>query len=237
VVTEEGGHPFVVQPEIPEWKTKIYGRAVAGDAERRKPNLTTKQEIRRSQRARCLYCGMKIGAVVTRGHREIVLTEHWDHFIPYSYSQANPNQNWVLSCQVCNLIKHDKIFQTLGGAQKFLREERIKKGYVGTPRRDIGPRKSRPKPAPPKVERRTDLDRFILRAIEDETARHLTLGCTLMCACRAYGVLRGIVERHLSVNIVSTYYCQWCGVKAPCATNIQVAELLGVQAGYEGEEE
>lgn len=72
----------------------------------------------------CLYCSGIIGSYCKYNNRLIMLRLAWDHFIPYSYLQDNPNNNWVLSCHICNGIKSNKIFKTLNEAKDYINEKR-----------------------------------------------------------------------------------------------------------------
>lgn len=114
------------------WQIRVYGRGAGGGVQRQAPKAATKKRIRASQFGRCLYCQLPIGARVRRSGRTIALTAHWDHFVPYSYLAENPDANWVLSCQVCNSIKSDRIFQTVDEARTVILRTREVKGYEPT---------------------------------------------------------------------------------------------------------
>ena len=115
--------------EPDEHYLSIYGRPVGGGAGRSKPNLTLKREILAKQNGCCLYCGLAFGSYIRRRGRTTQTKVNWDHFIPYSYLYANPQTNWVAACNICNAIKHNKIFETLAEAQRLIGNRRFELGY------------------------------------------------------------------------------------------------------------
>lgn len=42
-----------------------------------------------------------------------------DHIIPFSYLGWSPNDNWVVSCSLCNQQKSDKIFRNTSDVADF----------------------------------------------------------------------------------------------------------------------
>jgi hypothetical protein len=141
------------------WQIRVYGRGAGGGVPRKAPKAATKKRIRAAQLGRCLYCQLPIGARVKRNGATIALTAHWDHFVPHSYLAENPDANWVLSCQVCNSIKNDRIFRTVDEAREVILRARTAKGFEAVPETTarLKPRKARrakptkrakPKPKP-----------------------------------------------------------------------------------------
>lgn len=117
------------EPGIPEWKLVIYGRAVTGSGQRKKPSTAQREAILIRQGNRCLYCDLKIGSIVWRGVYNVQLHANWDHFVPYAYGQTNGGSNWVLACHVCNGIKGCRMFDSVIEAQEYIKERWAKKGY------------------------------------------------------------------------------------------------------------
>lgn len=144
------------------WQARVYGRGAGGGTVRRQPPAASRKRISASQLGRCLYCELPIGARVKRNGKTVPLTAHWDHFVPYSYLAQNPDANWVLSCQVCNGIKSDRIFKSVEEARAVIFRAREAKGFepIATTVAKLQPRKPRqtkaaakPKPKP-KVKRK-----------------------------------------------------------------------------------
>ncbi|GGM07028.1 hypothetical protein GCM10010099_23800 [Streptomyces cinereus] len=151
-----------------DWRIPVYARGAGGGEQRKAPQPATKKRLRALQLGRCLYCQLPIGARVRRNGRTVALTAHWDHFVPFAYLAQNPDANWVLSCQVCNGIKSDRMFQTVGEARAVVLRERQAKGYELTTETvaRLKPRKSRrakrsvkAKPKPKPVARRVPAPR------------------------------------------------------------------------------
>jgi 5-methylcytosine-specific restriction endonuclease McrA len=115
--------------EIPEWRLKIYGGPLGG-ASRRYPTKRMKEALIEKQHNRCLYCDHAIGTAIERRGKAVILRPQYDHFVPYAYSRRNPRDNWVLACHVCNGIKSCRMFSTVADAQRLIRDERARKGYV-----------------------------------------------------------------------------------------------------------
>lgn len=129
-------------PELDPSYLAIYGRPLGGGGKRRAPTQLQRGRIMAMQGGACLYCGLPFGRTVARsgaslerrnGKRlpsEVRLRVNWDHFIPYAYLAANPGENWVAACQVCNTIKSARIFDTIRDAQSYILPRRRTLGYA-----------------------------------------------------------------------------------------------------------
>lgn len=51
-----------------------------------------------------------------------------DHFVPHSRQGSTSEPNLVASCQVCNSLKSDLVFESLEAARRYLLVERMRKG-------------------------------------------------------------------------------------------------------------
>lgn len=77
----------------------------------------------------CAYCNLPFGSVVSyRG--ETVQTPVGDHFTPFSHSGATRVSNLVVSCQICNGIKSDQLFESIEHASRFILVRRMEKKIV-----------------------------------------------------------------------------------------------------------
>ena len=108
---------------------KIYGRPIGGADKRRTPTPTMRRKVLVRQHDRCMYCDNPFGWIVSRKGRPVMLKLNWDHFVPYSFLGANPGDNWVAACHVCNNIKGPKMFDTIREAQQYIRARWGEKGY------------------------------------------------------------------------------------------------------------
>ena len=87
-----------------------------GGRRRRKPPKSVQDSIIARTGGRCEYCHLSV-----IGSR---LRLHWDHFVPYAYLGDNPDENWILSCHVCNGIKGPMMFDTMDDACEFIASRR-----------------------------------------------------------------------------------------------------------------
>lgn len=71
----------------------------------------------------CVYCRNEIGSVVSRNNKIFTLKAAFDHFVPYAYLQTNPDDNYILSCNVCNGIKSDLIFEDIDTARHYINKK------------------------------------------------------------------------------------------------------------------
>lgn len=128
---------FVVDSELlccgqPWSKDPVkYKRMTETDGRRRRLSKAQKSYVLAVQGFRCLYCDIEFGKSVERVKKEILVTEvlkvHWDHLVPFVYSQDNSLPNYGAACQLCNGMKGSKMFQTLEEAREFLDLRRIAK--------------------------------------------------------------------------------------------------------------
>lgn len=100
---------------------------------RRLPNDHAKGEILESQKHCCFYCGNAFGTVFVKRFINVVRRPVWDHISPYSVTHNNSFLNFAASCQECNGIKRDTVFDTFIEAARCIRVRREKKGYVNMP--------------------------------------------------------------------------------------------------------
>jgi hypothetical protein len=78
---------------------------------------------------RCFYCELEFGSTYLHGGKERVRRINWDHFVPFAYLQSNPAANWVAACNVCNGIKHSRIFYDREEARQIISAEARSRGY------------------------------------------------------------------------------------------------------------
>lgn len=119
-----------------DWRLPVYGSTrITGASDRRGPRIADRKRVGAQQSMRCLYCELPIGVEIWRDRPSgrsgsiVKLRGHWDHFVPYSYSLANPATNWVLACHVCNGIKTARMFDSVEQARQTILPARLAKGY------------------------------------------------------------------------------------------------------------
>ncbi len=79
---------------------------------------TVKALILSAQNNSCIYCGVEF----------ILLTPSFDHFIPWAWHKTRRYDNYVASCQMCNNIKSDKLFESVQHASDYIRDVRVNRG-------------------------------------------------------------------------------------------------------------
>lgn len=82
-----------------------------------------------SQRGCCMYCGKPLDGVVFRKGKSVDLELQWDHAIPRALRVIEHESNIVASCQICNLIKSDLVFETVEEAREWINGRREEEGY------------------------------------------------------------------------------------------------------------
>lgn len=90
--------------------------------DRKKPKKGAQSRILNRQKNRCVYCDRRFGEQVRYYGEYKVVQLHWDHFIPYSYTQSCRDENFVAACNFCNLWKSNKIFKTIDDARDYVSE-------------------------------------------------------------------------------------------------------------------
>jgi len=105
-------------------------RMIVSEQRRRMPSVSHRKEQIKQQNGECLYCQLPLDGYVFRNGRATRIKIHWDHVVPYSYSQDNGHPNFVASCHVCNLIKSNLVFQTIEEARTYVMLKRETKGYL-----------------------------------------------------------------------------------------------------------
>ena len=102
---------------------------------RKKPPKQIQKLILNIQNNRCFWCGNKFATAYWKNNRLKYLRIHWDHKIPFSFEQTNRDENWVASCNICNLFKSNYLFKTEKECRKFILkrwQKAIEKGEIST---------------------------------------------------------------------------------------------------------
>ncbi len=79
------------------------------------------------QQGLCAYCLVPFGSVIQYGRRHKLSVIHFDHFVPFAYTNGNAAGNWVAACNFCNLIKGAKMFDDLAEAREYITDRWIHK--------------------------------------------------------------------------------------------------------------
>jgi hypothetical protein len=80
--------------------------------------------MRESSEKYCLYCGLRIGSVIRYKKRDRVLIFNLDHFRPVCRHKGRKDYNGknllIPSCQVCNKVKGNKLFDSFPEAKNYI---------------------------------------------------------------------------------------------------------------------
>lgn len=99
-------------------------RKVGDIVPRGRPTIERQRQALAEQGHLCFWCLQPFGQLEWRKRRLVVLRPVWDHLSPYVYSQDNHDDNFVASCQVCNGIKHAKMFDSVEACRAYIRVRR-----------------------------------------------------------------------------------------------------------------
>jgi len=106
-----------------------YKREITIKVKRKLPPIEIREKVLLNQNFRCFYCIQAFGEYEQYRRIKILLRVTWDHLIPYSYIQSNPEHNFVACCQICNSLKWSMVFSTLEEAREYVQQKREEKGY------------------------------------------------------------------------------------------------------------
>lgn len=73
------------------------------------------------QTGRCIYCNCSL----------VDAAIEYDHFLPFSYSGSNNENNWVASCRKCNRLKSSRVFRSEADISQFCLEMIRAHGSLG----------------------------------------------------------------------------------------------------------
>ena len=77
----------------------------------------------------CPYCTLPFETIV-QYKGETVQSPVGDHFVPQSWDRRSLQDNLVVSCQVCNTLKHDNVYESVEQARRDLLVKRMNKRIV-----------------------------------------------------------------------------------------------------------
>ena len=67
----------------------------------------------------CIYCNTAFGATILYHKKVRFLHRVKEHFYPHN-AGGGSGDNLVWSCQICNMIKRDLVFETIFDAQNYI---------------------------------------------------------------------------------------------------------------------
>lgn len=79
-----------------------------------------KETINEKQDFKCYYCNNLLGYYYIRKEKVLKSSIHYDHIEPFCHSHNNKIYNFVASCNICNHIKSDKIFDNMDDLMNYI---------------------------------------------------------------------------------------------------------------------
>ena len=104
-----------------------FQNMIQGNIRKGKPNKDIRKNLLEIQQNACAYCRHTFGTIYIRKNVTYRLKINWDHFVPYSFIQANDKLGWVAACNVCNNIKSNSIFASIEEVVKYVSKKIINK--------------------------------------------------------------------------------------------------------------
>ena len=101
-------------------EAKTFEIIVPPSGIRKIPSRDIQGKLLEIQNNKCYWCANKFGTPYWKNNKIRFLRIHWDHKIPFSYEKANRDDNWVASCNICNLFKSNFLFKTDKECRMFL---------------------------------------------------------------------------------------------------------------------
>lgn len=108
---------------IPEYMSSTF-------IKRRIPSKHRQAQILELQQNKCLYCDKPFGTIYVRKGKLLFTKIHFDHLVPYSYTQSCKDSEFVAACNICNNIKSNKMFETVEEVFHYVNYNRKKRDYL-----------------------------------------------------------------------------------------------------------
>lgn len=117
---------------VTDGKPEIIKKMTRGNILKRYLNPSAKKIILESQNHKCFYCRCDLVSSWYMGgkmKRPQKVSVHFDHIVPWVFSQNDDVSNFVAACNVCNRIKFDRIFSTIEKLREWVLLKRAKMKY------------------------------------------------------------------------------------------------------------
>jgi HNH endonuclease len=88
--------------------------------ESRKPPAGDRRRLLRKHGYACAYCKLPFGCVVRYAGKDRLTALHWDHVVPFCFSEDNSAANYVPACSICNLVKSGHVVTGVTMARRML---------------------------------------------------------------------------------------------------------------------
>lgn len=95
-------------------------RMSLAESYRKKPSRKAQKELLEKFAYCCAYCERAFGSNFVAKNKLVILRLHWDHKVPYAYSQNNHDVNFLPSCHKCNGWKSSLIFREIDDVRVYV---------------------------------------------------------------------------------------------------------------------
>ena len=114
---------------VPKPTKIIYKRESNIVSNRIKLARKASDKILEHQKYKCAWCGFDFFSVIENQYGEdFYLVPCFDHIVPFSYA-GDLSNNWVASCQICNMLKSNNYFDSYNEAYQIINERRLQHGF------------------------------------------------------------------------------------------------------------
>lgn len=114
-------------------KAKKFKVIVPPPGIKKKPPRSLQKMLLEIQNNKCYWCSNEFDSIYWKNNKVKFLKIHWDHKNPFSFEQTNRGDNWVASCNICNLFKSNFMFKTDKECRNFILrrwQKEIDKGNI-----------------------------------------------------------------------------------------------------------
>lgn len=113
-------------------ETDIVKKMLQGSLRRELLSPNEKRKLLEMQKHKCFYCDCDLNSSWYMGGRMKVprkITIQYDHVVPWVFSNNDDLDNFVAACNVCNMIKKDRIFPTIDKLREWILWKREDMNY------------------------------------------------------------------------------------------------------------
>ncbi len=130
------GNPFekcsICKIQLTDKKIKNV-KVIVTAKRKNRVSAEVKKRIQKEQDGLCYWCDRPFGVPYIKNNKISKLKIHYDHKIPFSYTQNNEDDNFVGACNICNQAKSSFVYDNESDCKNYLKEkweQKIAKGEI-----------------------------------------------------------------------------------------------------------
>jgi len=92
-----------------------------------------RRELKSKQNGKCYWCNRPLGTLYEKDGKIKTLKIHYDHKVPFYFIRSNPDRNWCIACNICNLFKRNRLYRKESKMREYLLkkwDEKLKKKTI-----------------------------------------------------------------------------------------------------------